>query len=366
MDKAGIDWLEAEARRLIAACRSVSVEGTPIYSPDASGNFVGTWIRDFAYMVEGCPGAIPTSELAEVIETMVRGQLPDGTVPNKFMANGRFAYLVKGCGNKPPTDNPQYLVRLVFEHWKLSADLSVFARHSQALERALRSLPLDDSGCLIWIDPADPHPGYGFTDAIAKSGCELFSSVLLWEAHLLMQELYHAGGDEEEADRHARLASRTRSALSVLWNDNSGAFFAATEDCRQIDIWGSAYAVKRGITTTEQAESVSRFLVERYDAYTKEGLARHVVEPAGWNALLSPLDVGSSQNGGYWGVPCGWIARAISITDPGLAGFLLESTLNSYKAHGVYEWIRDRERHNLGYVAGAALPLADAVELLTS
>lgn len=93
---------------------------------------------------------------------------------------------------------------------------------------------------------------------------------------------------------------------------------------------------------------------------------RHIIEPSGWNALLCPMEVGGSQNGGYWGVPCGWIARAISITNPNLAKSLITSMIDFYKANGVYEWISDEELNNLDYVASAALPLVDAIELLTS
>jgi hypothetical protein len=365
MNQNDIDFLESEARRLIAACRSVSMDGTPIYSPDASGHFVGTWIRDFAYMVEGVPDAVPQNELAAIIETMLRGQLDDGTLPNKYMASGRFAYLVKGCGSKPPTDNPQYLIRLVYEHWKQSGDLSLFIRHSHALECALDSLPLDDSEHLVWIDPQNPHPGYGFTDAIAKTGCELFSSLLLCEAHKLMEELHRAAMCEEDAERHVRLASLTRSALTTLWDENTGAFLAATDACRQIDIWGSAYAVKRGIATVDQAQSISRFLVDRYHDYVKDGMVRHVIEPGGWEKLLCPIEIGSSQNGGYWGVPCGWIAKAIAVTNPQLACDLLRSMIHTGRTHGVHEWISDTEKNNPDYVACAALPLPDAIDLLT-
>lgn len=361
-----ITFLENEARRSVAACRSVSVEGVPVYSPDASGRFVGTWIRDFAYMVEGCPGAVPLGELTLVIETMLRGQMDDGTLPNKYMESGRFAYLVKGCGSRPPTDNPQYLIRLVYEHWKQSGDLSLLACHKDALERALESLPLDESRNLIWIDPADPHPSYGFTDAIAKTGCELFSSILLWEAHLLMAEMLLALPCAEEAERHKRVADLARSASSVFWDESSGAYFAATVDCRQIDIWGSAYAVKRGMTTPDQAQAVSRFLSERYRDYIKDGLARHIIEPDGWDRLLCPLEIGTTQNGGYWGVPCGWIARAISITNPRLALDLFESMIHTYRTRAVYEWINNTGGENPAYVASAAFPLPDAKHLMTA
>jgi hypothetical protein len=359
-----VEWLESEARRLISSCESVSTDGAPIYSPDASANFQGTWIRDFEFMVEGCPGAVPLPRVLQVIEKLIQGQLENGSLPNKYVPSGRYAYLVKGCGDRPPTDNPQYLVKLVCEYWRQSGDDSLFRQASTNLERALMSLPLDNSTSLVWIAPTSPHSGYGFTDAIAKTGCELFSSILLWEAHRRMADLYMIIGSDRDAERHDSLALQICSSIGCLWDEDSGAFLAATHHCRQIDIWGSAYAVETGFATADQSDSISRFLVKRFSDYTLEGQVRHIIEPSGWQRLIAPLPIGTSQNGAFWGIPSGWVAGAISITDRRLGKRMLEEMIRSYRTNGVYEWINSTGRHNAGYVASAALPLKTAKSLL--
>jgi len=70
---------------------------------DASGNFVGTWTRDIAYMTEGCPGAVPSTKWRRSFISCSRGNCRTEPCRISILESGRFAYVVKGCGNKPPT-----------------------------------------------------------------------------------------------------------------------------------------------------------------------------------------------------------------------------------------------------------------------
>ena len=57
----------------------------------------------------------------------------------------------------------------------------------------MKAIPRAESG-LAWSDPQKPLVGYGFQDAIIKSGEVLYSSALFYEASMLMVELAKRDG----------------------------------------------------------------------------------------------------------------------------------------------------------------------------
>jgi glycogen debranching enzyme len=358
-------WLQEEVRRLLAACRVEAHDGTPLYTPDAQGHYGALWTRDFCYMVEGAPRLVPAEEVRAGIGYLLHGQREDGAIPDRVEPDGTPVYCAgprdAPLGSRPPTDNPQFLVKLVSEYFALTTDFAFVEAHIPALWRALESLPRSADGA-VYIDAAAPHSGYGFTDTVAKTGAEWFSTLLLWEAWQLMGRMARRLEDHELAHDAYEQADRVHRAFPQFWDAEFGMMVAAMYECRQFDLWGSAYAVRIGAAGSRQRHAIARFIADLYEGCVLRGHVRHLVAGQYWERMLIPVSHDTYQNGGYWAVPSGWVARCLlSAGHEDLAHRLIRDLLAEFRRAGVCEWISKDENARPGYVASAAL-LLDAVK----
>ena len=359
------DWLKEECLRLLDACRVQAADGTVIYRPDGGGHYDALWTRDFCYMAEGAKQLIPSEHIAVGIDYLLARQRDDGAIADRVEADGTPIFCAgprdRPLGSAPPTDNPQFLVKLVSEHVFGHGDTGFFEERMDRLWRALGSVPTRADGA-VYVDPASPHSSYGFTDTVAKTGAVFFSTLLLWEAWQLMGTMCRRCEDHEAAHGAYEEAERTHRALSQFWDEEPQAFVAATHDCRQIDLWGSAYAVRIGAVGSSQRRRIARLLADSYEECVLRGHVRHL--PAGeyWERLLMPVPQDTYQNGGYWAVPSGWVARCLVSADYAeLAHRLVRELIAEFREGGVCEWISETQRVLPGYVASATL-LLDAVK----
>ncbi len=89
---------------------------------------------------------------------------------------------------------------------------------------------------------------------------------------------------------------------------NGNLLFSSLLYYKQIDIWGSAYAVEVGITSKEQTRRIATYLAEHYDETVMNGQIRHLTRSEGaWNSLFKPCEEGTYQNGAYWATPLAWM-----------------------------------------------------------
>lgn len=349
------------AEKLVDKSMVKASDGTTLFRPDGGGNYNALWTRDFCYMLEGLPGYIQHEDAVQAYFFIVNRQGEDGAIPDRVGLEGEAYFNV--FGPKPPTDNPQFAVKIAWEIWRAYGDVSHFVLTANILEKALRSLPLSRRSNLIWIDPSNPHSSYGFTDCVAKTGEELFSSLLLYEAHVKMAELYRAVGRLEEAGVHEVEASRVKNSLEKLWSEE-GFFFAASQDCRQPDVWGSAYSVWVGAVDRSRALQVSRWLSSQFNRIVKWGQVRHLPEPHGWERTLTEVRPGTYQNGAYWGTASGWVAYAISLTNRQLAERMVIDLVEFCESEGkAWECVNLDYRKCPDYVATLACPSALARRL---
>ena len=179
------------------------------------------------------------------------------------------------------------------------------------------SMPRKDG--LIWIDPENPHTPYGFTDQVRKTGTELYSSLLYWEASRMLAEMAKAVGDTAVAEDFQIRATLVEKNLSSLWDEKTGMYLAASQDCRQTDIWGSAYAVYIGFPDKKRNERICQYLAENYKNIVFAGQVRHLPAGEHWNRTSQYIGKDQYQNGAYWGTASGWVAYAIAQVDPPLA-----------------------------------------------
>jgi hypothetical protein len=357
IDREDYDFLAATCTRLLAGARTLAATGAPVYCPDTAGKYPACWTRDFCYMVEGAGNLLPVEEILGGIDFLLAGQRADGVIPDRVRPDGTPVYLAgpedQPLGVEPPTDNAQFLVKLLDAYYALTGDARGFLGRTAALIRALEGVPLNVEG-LVYIDRNRPHPGYGFTDTVAKTGKELFSSILYWEATrrlaLRLQELE----EHEEARIWFEAADVSINQMPQFYDEETGLFWAASEDCRQHDVWGTLYAVVMRVASKTQSRRIGEFLLENRDLIFWRGHVRHLLKGEYWEKLLVDVPPDTYQNGAYWAVPAGWAVQTVALVDPEAARGLVREVLDFWREADVYECLRpDGTGEGPGYVASA-------------
>jgi len=334
--------IEALAGELLAGCRRTAGDGTVIFYPDVHGAYSGMWTRDFAYMAEYAGSLLTADEILGAVDYIIARQREDGLVPDRVLDDGTAIYLAgpvdQPLGPKPPTDNAQFLVKAMFAYFRLTADFSAFLQRREALYRAMESVQLSDDA-LVFIDPNRPHAAYGFTDTVAKTGKVLFCSLLYWEACRMLAEMLRRCEYHDEALEWYEAADRVGKQLGQFYDKGFGMFRAASEDCNQIDLWGSAYASVIRAASKRQADRVADFLITAWDECFYRGHVRHLSGREYWQRLLIPVEPETYQNGAFWSVPTGWCAQTINLVDEQAAVQLIYDCLAQWEEQGVYECI---------------------------
>ncbi|MBU6402857.1 MAG: hypothetical protein KGS61_21255, partial [Verrucomicrobia bacterium] len=303
--RAEVGFLTDATRRLLAGCRVRADDGTILYTPDGKGNYRALWTRDFAYMVQNAGDLMPPADIEADIRFLLRGQRNDGAVPDRVRPDGVPVYAAGGEDHplgEPNLDNPQFLVIAVDAYLKLlppTRRRTLFAEWSAQLDRGMESIPRDAHG-LVWNDPARPHSPYGFTDCIGKTGDLLMESLLDWHACQRLAFWHRQARHRDLAREYRRRAWRIEANLDVLWDETAGAFNAATRDCRQLDVWGNAFAIDVGFPLGARRVRVLRFLVHDCDQFVWHGQVRHLLAGQYWQRLLTPVARDRYQNGAYW------------------------------------------------------------------
>ncbi len=352
-------WLEAQAIRAASGSVLIANNGVRIYTPDGSAHYQALWTRDFFYTLEGCPRAVPLEEAEAGFRYLLAGQREDGAMPDRVQADGLAVYLPGGVGNGigklPATDNPAFMVKIaeLLCEWRGHYDLYRACR--EALAKGLE-FPRKSASGLLWIDPAEPHSSYGFYDAISLTGELFFTSVLQWDAYRAMARMDMKTDHEDSAKEYSVRADTLRKALQSFWDTQAGMFRAATVDCNQIDIWGSAYAVYTGLADNQQADQIARYLIAHHTDLMQRGQLRQCAPGEYWQRSLVPKD--QYQNGGHWATPFGWWFVTIHRIDPELAKRTFLELIEDFHTHGINEWILGEKSAVPDYVASACQPLA--------
>ncbi len=347
-------WLRARTAELLRDCRLRASDGTWLFAPDRSGHYRACWVRDFAYMVQYAGDLLEQQEVRQCIQYLLRGQRDDGLIPDRVTAEGQAIY-GPGPLQRPlaeyALDNNAFMVQLVAAYVRRWDDIDLFVRVYPALHKALVQTPRSPSG-LVWNDPAAPRCPYGFTDTVRKTGELLFCSALYYQAARDLAWLCRKAGIRNAAPYDA-WAEQIRRSLRRLEDAKTGMFFAATKDCRQLDVWGTAYAAWVGLLDNEQRRRAASYMVQNRERIFWLGHVRHLPDPQGWRSLFARVPVGSYQNGAYWTVPLPWVATLIHEEDPQLAETLVVQAVRTFREWGIYECINREGGRVPGYVASA-------------
>jgi len=362
-------WLIEQNRQLLKGCQVRAEDGTTLYTPDGHGNYRALWTRDFTYMVENAGDLLPASDIKGCIDYLIKGIRSDGAVPDRVRPDGIPVYAAGAEDHPlagPNIDNAQFLVIAVDEYLKKlrrEEAWPIFVRWSPALDKAMDWIPRAPSG-LVWNDPAQPHSPYGFTDTVGKTGELLFESLLYWTACRRLAGLHEIFDKPALAQEYRRRTNAIEKHLNALWDQKYGAFLAATQDCRQLDIWGNAYAIWLDFPLGHRRKHVLKFLHNNYQDFIWHGQVRHLRKNQHWQRLLTPVAPDRYQNGAYWATASGWMIFALAQTDRELAQNVWNDLIADFRAGGICECINEGYRQLPSYVVSAANPLAANRRLL--
>jgi len=341
-----VQWMREATLGQLEGCKVKGAGGTWIHTPDGVGNYKALWTRDFCYMVEHAGDLMDPNEIKASIYYLLDGQREDGCIPDRVNVAGEPVYS-PGPPGKPMADNAldngPFMAMLVCSYVDQYQDNELFKEVELKLRRGLDHTAVNENG-LVYNNPENPQCVYGFTDIVKKTGNLLFSSLLYYRANLEMYQLctkYKCGNSAIYKERYKNV----RQSICKLWDEDNGMFWAADIDCKQIDIWGSAYAVEVGITNDEQTSRIALYLVEHYAEIVLNGQIRHLARSeGGWNNLFKPCEEGTYQNGAYWATPLAWVIPVYASIKPNLAKEMLETVIKDFQENGINECI------NNGYV----------------
>jgi hypothetical protein len=355
-----ISWLQAESTWQIRACKRDMHNGVAAFPPQVGIGYEAFWLRDYAYMLEGAPEAFSEKELLDAVEVFLNAQRDDGACVDCVKFDGTPIYQpgYGSMGSNPVADGSQFTVDVVYCTWRKLRDPKLLEpRVLDSLIKALNAVPRSESG-LVFIDPQldwDRCP-YGFHDTIRKQGEALFCSLLYCQAAGQLSEMLREGGREIDAKRFDDDKIKVANSINqTFWDEEVGLYRGATIQCREHDVWGSAFAVYLGVAPEEKTQRIASYFKKHYSELTQNGQVRGTIGGVYWE---KGCERDFYQNGAYWGTASGWFIYALATIDVPLAAQATRELINDYRRNGVNEWIFGEKRNMPQYVANAALPIA--------
>lgn len=353
-------WLRAEAKRMIRASRRSMQSGTAAFPPQVGAGYNAFWLRDYAYMLEGCPEAFSAKEATDACLTFVGAQRADGACVDCVKFDGTPIYQpgMGRMGDNPVADGSQFTVDVAWHTYRKTRDADLVRRIADRLVKAMEAVPRNPQTGLVFIRPGPGYDRcpYGFTDTVRKQGDVLFASLLYVQAARQLADLLEAAGRAAEAPRWRAEADRVAAKINeVFWDAKLGLYRAATVQCREPDVWGSVFAVYLGVSSPQQALAVARYCRDHYGEIVQCGQIRHLPGGTYWEKAC-PRD--TYQNGAFWATPTGWFVYALDLVDPALADRTVVDMVRDFRRRGVLEWVIGEKVGVPDYVASASLPLA--------
>lgn len=341
-----VAWMKEAAQKQLQGCRVLGANDTYIHTPDGVANYKSLWTRDSYYMVEYAGDLMDKKEIKASIYYLLNGQREDGCMPDRVNVKGEPVFSPGAPGNPMADhalDNGPFMAMMVCSYVNQHNDKSLFKEVEPQLRKGLDHVRVKENG-LVYNDPKNPECVYGFTDIVKKTGHLLFSSLLYYKANYdmyLLCEKYETG----TSAIYKRRYEYVKQSIHKLYDQESGMFWAADVNCKQIDIWGSAYAVDLGVADEEQSQRIAQYLVDNHEETVMKGQVRHLPgSDSHWEQLFHGCEEGKYQNGAYWATPLAWMIPVYAKADPVLAKKMLETVISDFQENGINECI------NTGYV----------------
>ena len=339
------ETLMSKATEMFEGSKVTAFNGTPIYTPDGKAKYNALWTRDFGYMVEYAGDLMPQEDISAGIQYIIDNVREDGWIPDRIYGDGLAVFEAGGIGTpigRANLDNGPFLVSMVkayLQSLSNEAAAAQFNLWADTLAVGMTLIPRGENG-LVYNDPEKPHSPYGFTDTVCKTGYLLFESLLYWKASLDLTWMYHnyLPGNSLE-NMFSQAALMIEKNLDLLYDEQESLFYAATQDCRQLDVWGNLFALHIDFPLGEKKDAMEATLVRRYKDYVVDGQLRHLFTDDPWDRTLMKVPYGEYQNGAYWATPTGWLLELLREKDNILHNECLSDILSYFNEVGIFECV---------------------------
>ncbi len=361
-----LSWLETKAAETARASHRTMNDGTAAFPPQVGLGYEAFWLRDYAYILEGCVDAFSDKELTDACRVFLRGQRADGQCVDCVKFDGTPIYRpgFGSMGVETVADGAPFTVDVAWYTFQKTQDKKLLVEMLPALEKALQTVERNPKNGLVHIRPQMPQYRcpYGFTDTILKQGDVLFCSLLYVQASRQLADLYQAADRDQDAARWTKEADRvTRSIRTVFWNPEWNLFRAATAKSNQPDVWGSAFAVYLGVADENQANAIAQNFQQNYDQFVHKGQIRHLPKGQYWEDARGR---DWYQNGAYWATPTGWFVYTLDLVDSELAERTIADLIDDFEARGICEFVIGEKTQLPGYNSSVSLPAAGVRRML--
>lgn len=352
---------------MIHDCRRPTRSGVTAFPPQVGNAYDAFWLRDYAYMLEGNPDAFSDKEVKDAYRFFLGGQRFDGACVDCIKFDGTPVYMpgLGRLGRNPVADGSQFLLDVAWNTFKKTHDEHLIAETADKLIAAMRAVPRNPASGLVHIavgKEIDRAP-YGFTDSVHKQGDVLFCSLLFVQACRQLDDLLTAVHRPTDAKPWRDEAVRvTKSINEIFWDEKSGLYLAATDVCRQPDLWGSAFAVSIHVADARRAKIIATYFDHHYDQIIHHGQLRHLPAGTFWQSTSTPP--GIYQNGAYWATPIGWFVQTLDRVDSKRADQTVIDLVADFISRGDENECVNGDYHGVAhYLDSVTLPLAGIREM---
>ena len=336
--------------------------GFEIVTP--GGAYPSLWIRDFS-MAAGC-GLIPVKTLQAHLFAIAKAQngsnarylgeraeIPAFAVPDHINFQGGAVFFPgtyssgddqggEPFGKLPPVDDHYEFIHIAHCLWRRqkSTDfLSAQVGDDSLYERLVAALScpeVDVESGLVVTGSERRAVGFGFCDGVTLTGKLLYASLLRYRALGELADLSRAYGHTDRLEEWARERKKIRASIAPTF-ESSGWLKASTGVGQQPDVWGTIAAV--ALDAVEKKDVFAKTLAKAVGAgtITFEGGVRHVptdhdFSPTSAWEKTAGEELNRYQNGAYWHVPSGHLAKVAWTVDKALARSLVRDMVAHFKA----------------------------------
>ena len=355
-----VTWLEKEAHRIIRESKRTMADGTAAFPPQVGTFYEAFWVRDYEYTLEGSISSYSDKELTDACRLFVRSLRADGAGVDCVKFDGTPIYKpgYGTMGKNPVADGSQFTVSVAWHTYQKTKDQKLLLEIINPLIRAMNAVPRNPETHLVHIKPGDDWDRcpYGFTDSVRKQGDELFCSLLFFQACRQLADLLNESDRKQDADYWQKEGETVATHIrQVFWDPAVGLFRAATVQCKEHDIWGSAFAVSLGVADRTKALKIAGYFKDHYTEIVQHGQIRHMPGGVYWEKTCSKPDF--YQNGPFWATPTGWFVYTLDLVDAPLADQTIIDMVADFQRNGANEWMLGTRYQLPDYLASAALPL---------